>query len=350
MDQQFRQFCCGEIVHCLVGRHVLPTKLADHDRNMKLISQSEWQAMAKTHRQRARCWTEPARRRHAAGVPHPIEDFLFTYYPFSFSKLEQWHPGIGWALESDAASPLPHPYHRAPYQRHENQVIADPRTLNEKARARMVWTRELLDQTAKRSANFSCHGLHEWAMVYRGSRVRHQESTPLRLSQTEVDQLVESLPICCSHFDAVRFFHPQAIPLNHLQPSLLERPSFEQPACLHANMDLYKWAAKSMPWVGSELLLDCFELAMELRELDMRASPYDLSEYDLEPVCIENAEGRRKYEQIQRQLADRAALLRQQLLRQLDLTLILPPAGKFEDIEGWNIGDSGFSSTHAIRA
>ena len=41
-------------------------------------------------------------------------------------------------------------------------------------------------------------------------------------------------------------------------------------------MDLYKWAYKLGPLVESELVMDCLELAADARELDMRASPYDL--------------------------------------------------------------------------
>ena len=42
-------------------------------------------------------------------------------------------------------------------------------------------------------------------------------------------------------------------------------------------MDLYKWCYKLGPLIESELLMDCLELAADARELDMRASPYDLS-------------------------------------------------------------------------
>jgi hypothetical protein len=69
-----------------------------------------------------------------------------------------------------------------------------------------------------------------------------------------------------------------------------------------------------MPRIGSELLLDCFELAMELRDLDMRASPYDLTAWGREPVRIETAEGRRSYESEQRRLAEKAAPLREKLM------------------------------------
>lgn len=80
-------------------------------------------------------------------------------------------------------------------------------------------------------------------------------------------------------------------------------------------MDLYKWAAKSMPWIGSELLLEAFRLASQLRDLDMRASPYDLSAWNVAPIKIEHPEGRREYEAEQRRLASLARDLRQKLIR-----------------------------------
>ncbi|NIP97292.1 MAG: 3-methyladenine DNA glycosylase, partial [Akkermansiaceae bacterium] len=58
-----------------------------------------------------------------------------------------------------------------------------------------------------------------------------------------------------------------------MQPDLWSREANEQPGCIHANMDLYKWTAKALPWAGSDLLWDCFELALRAREVDMRASP-----------------------------------------------------------------------------
>ena len=190
-----------------------------------------------------------------------------------------------------------------------------------KERERLRWIGELLAATRNRAPNFACHGLHEWAMVYGGKIVRHEKTLALRLPQGQINAVVESRPICCSHHDAFRFFAAEARPLNRLQPDLDGRISMEQPGCLHANMDLYKWAAKSMPWVGSELLLDCFELALELRELDMRASPYDLTGWGREPVRIETAEGRRLYEDEQKQLAAKALPLRERLIGALRRTL-----------------------------
>ena len=159
-------------------------------------------------------------------------------------------------------------------------------------------------------------------MVYRGQEIRHEQTTRLRLSQAEVDQLVESRPLSCTHFDAFRFFADEAQPLNILQPTLSGRPQQEQPACIHANMDLYKWAYKCMPWIGSELLADCFELALQARTIDMRASPYDLSSWPGHPpIRIETSAGRAEYEREQRRIAERAEPLRQRLVAAIERIL-----------------------------
>jgi hypothetical protein len=281
-----------------------------------VLDAPDWRSRAAAHRARAERWTLPARRRRGCREPHPVEDFLFTYYPFPFAKLEEWHPPAGVALKS--VEPLPHCWTRPPYRRVDDVVIADPAALPDKQRARLHWLRELLVATRDRPPIPACHGLHEWAMVYRGAAVRHAGIAPLRLPQQDIDALVESRPIRCSHFDAFRFFTPPARPLNKLQPTREAAPDFEQRGCLHANMDLYKWAFKLAPFTPSELVADCFELARDIRELDMRASPYDLASLGFPPVRIETTEGRAHYEQHQRAFAARSEPLRARLLAVCD--------------------------------
>ncbi len=69
----------------------------------------------------------------------------------------------------------------------------------------------------------------------------------------------------------------------------------------------------------TELVADCFELAREIRELDMRASPYDLSALGVQPVRIETPEGKQEYVAAQRAFATRAAALREQLIKSCDV-------------------------------
>ena len=285
-----------------------------------------WQERMRAHFEKARAHTLPARARRDRGIAHPVDDFLFQYYPYSFSFLESWQPGAGVVLEwNDALEPriLKGRFHSV----RDGILFLDAAVLSEKEINRLSWIRDLLASTHGRAPHFGCHGLHEWAMVYRGNEVRHEKTTRLRLPQAEIDALVRARPIICSHYDAFRFFDQEARPMNKLQPTLQDRQLLEQPGCVHANMDLYKWAAKAMPWTGSELLLECFELATELRDLDMRASPYDLTEWNRPPVKIETSEGRREYETEQKRLAEQAAPLRKRLIDVLDLTLALPNPG-----------------------
>jgi hypothetical protein len=99
----------------------------------------------------------------------------------------------------------------------------------------------------------------------------------------------------------------------------------EQPGCLHAGMDVYKWCFKLAPLVPSALTLEAFDLAREIRVLDMQASPYDLVDLGLQPVRIETPEGRAEYVARQRAFSERSNALRQRLLAVLEA--VLTPAG-----------------------
>jgi hypothetical protein len=66
--------------------------------------------------------------------------------------------------------------------------------------------------------------------------------------------------------------------------------------------------------VPSALVADCFELALAIRELDMKASPYDLSALGYEPVRIESPAGRAEYARLQADFAERSKPLRDRLI------------------------------------
>lgn len=243
-------------------------------------------------------YVEPHLERRRRGVRHPVHDFLFTYYSFRPAQLLHW---------SEGSATLP----------------ADKRLLVETLL-------RLLRATAGRSANYGCFGLHEWAMVYRAASsggTRHPQ--PLRLGAAATDEVVESHRIACSHFDAYRFFTPDAVGRNTLRPGRDDRADFEQPGCLHGNMDLYgKVAVRLSPLIPSELIADAFELAWDIRILDIRAAPYDLTGITLDPtgepwtpITIETAEGKQEYAAAQRALAERAAPIRQRLIQECERLL-----------------------------
>jgi hypothetical protein len=86
-------------------------------------------------------------------------------------------------------------------------------------------------------------------------------------------------------------------------------------------LSLYKWAYKLAPATPAELVADCFALAVEVRELDMRASPYDLAALGYPPVRIETPAGRAEYARAQAGFAERAAPLRDRLVAVCDAML-----------------------------
>ncbi|MEZ5275223.1 MAG: 3-methyladenine DNA glycosylase [Opitutaceae bacterium] len=278
---------------------------------------NEWQAREQAHLERVGALIGAHQRRRARHEIHPVHDFLFDYYSIRPGRLRQWHPGIGVVLQGPGTERF---LQRRGYQQTHDGVAALPGS-NAPGRLEAVrWIRSLLQACVSRPPQYACFGLHEWAMVYRSPDRRHA-AVPLRLSEEEIARVVETGPICCSHFDAFRFFTPEARPLNRIQPGPDDRIVHEQRGCLHVNMDLFKWTGKLLPWSSSELLLDTLALAFRIREIDMRASPYDLSQYDYEPIRIETPGGRLAYETHQRAFAEQALPLRRRLIDVCDAVL-----------------------------
>jgi hypothetical protein len=288
---------------------------------LTILTAVEWQERIAAHEMRVERWAAPHRERRGRGETHPVHDFLFTYYSQGPARLRRWHPGVGAALAPSAEGPPPHAAWRW-YRTDDDGVVAlDSAAYLADRGTTVEFIRGLLAATAGRPAFTGCFGLHEWAMVYRADERRH--TLPLRLGQAGTDAVVEAHPVRCTHFDAFRFFTPSAAPLNRLQPTRATQPELEQPGCLHATMDLYKWAYKLSPATPGELLVDCLELAVDVRELDMRASPYDLREHGYAPVAIETPAGKAEYAAAQRAFAYRGGALRRRLI---DICDALPPA------------------------
>jgi hypothetical protein len=176
---------------------------------------------------------------------------------------------------------------------------------------------EIMRNTQVQKPQFGCFGMHEWAMVYRiqPDEVRH-ENYPLRLTPQHIEDVVNEVGLRCTHFDAFRFFTHDAIPLNVIAPTRASQAADEQPGCVHASMDLYKYAMWAGPYLASELVADCFEFARTARTLDMRASPYDLASLGYEPIAMETVDGRAEYVRAQRSLMEDAAPLRDRLMHE----------------------------------
>ena len=278
------------------------------------LAPADWRAREAAHRARADELTAGHRARAARGEKHPVEDFLFTYYSYKPSVLRRWHPGAGVELTDAAAT------ERADWRWYgpgvePDSLVVDAAGFRAEKELLVTGVERILRATAGRGGAFGCFGLHEWAMVYRQREHRHP--VPLRLGQDGTDAVVEAHELRCTHFDAFRFFTPEAVPRNRQTPTRESQPALEQPGCLHAGMDLYKWAVKLGPLVAGEVLLDAFELARDIRVLDMQASPYDLVDHGYEPVPIETAEGKAEYVRRQREFAVRGEDVRTRLLASL---------------------------------
>ncbi|MFJ3957018.1 3-methyladenine DNA glycosylase [Arthrobacter sp. NPDC090010] len=302
-----------------------------------VLSQDAWLPLAQAHAARVDRYAVPFLQRRHTGRKHPVEDFLFTYYTHKPGQLRRWHPGAGTVLTGPSAEErLGWKHYRALDETERTELHLEPGlpavTVDTEAfladrREAVDFARIILGGTLARPAQFGCFGLHEWAMVYRQEKfqLRHEYLT-LRLGGGGTDQVVEEHRIRCSHFDAFRFYTPDAVPLNELQPTRSTQRELEQPGCLHANMDVYKWAYKLSPLLPSEFLMDCFELSYRIRAMDMQASPYELSDWGYPAIRIETTEGKAEYVAHQREFSHQSQELRERFLGLLDTSL--PRAGE----------------------
>ena len=279
------------------------------------LTEREWRERAAAHAARVTPWIRPRLERRRRGLSHPVDDFLFDYYSWRPGQLARWHPGAGLLLTGDVTEFRGLRGYRVDDVGARVDIASMPVDV-------LRTTLRLLEATEARAPSFGCFGRHEWAMVYRQApdEIRHA-AWPLRLSPEDIAAVVESTPLRCTHFDAFRFYTAQARPLNVVQPTREAQADLEQPGCLHATMDLYKWCFRSYPAVGSDLTADCFALAREVRAVDMRASPYDFQELGYAPIPIETSEGRAEYVEHQRDFAARGALLRRRLLEDIRAAL-----------------------------
>lgn len=280
----------------------------------RVLSAERWQSEATAHAARIDSLIGPYLAARRRGEKHPVIDFLFTYYNTRPAQLRRWHPGYGVAL-----APVPGragtdgyltlgDYHATS----DGTVTVTDHALLRR-RDLLLAVTDLLAATASRPARFGCFGLHEWAMVYRTPQPRHT-AVPLRLGAAATDAVVESMPLRCTHYDAFRFFTPAARPRNAATLDRAGQRDHEQPGCLHATMDLYRHSLKLAPLLPGDLLADAFELALDARTLDMRASPYDLSALGYTAVTVETPDGRAEYVRVQTTLAERGAHVRRRLL------------------------------------
>ena len=268
-----------------------------------------WPAERAAHLARVTPWAEERTARMARGQKHPIYDFLFEYYSFRPAHLLRWTPGFGVVLEGATRADV----QWSEFTLTDTGLLLPANAFPAHRLSYLEWAANYLGAVLAREPSFACLGLHEWAMVYRDPNVRHPY-VPLRLSREETNAVVDSQPLRCTHYDAFRFFTPAAVPLNRWALARVTTSEHDQPGCIHANMDLYKFAYKIAPFCPSSVVADAFEVARFAREIDMRASPYDLSGYGFEPIQIETRAGREEYVELQREVSLRAQPVRARVL------------------------------------
>ena len=279
-------------------------------RPSKTLTAQDWQERKLRHENRVDELTADYLEARSHHKKQPVMDFLFEYFQFRPSALRRWSPGFDVALEFTSESELP-PLREMVIR--DGHAWLDLNQFPTKRLNSVRWMLQLLKNSQEKRPSFGCFGMHEWAMVYKTDAIRHAQ-LGLRMEPEELAAFVESRPLVCTHFDAFRFFTPEAVPLNKFQLSRETFADTEQPGCIHSNMDLYKWAYKLYPWISSDLLLEAFELAVEARTIDMQASPYDLAADGLPPIKIETEAGRAEYLEAQHTIYEKGLPIRQKLI------------------------------------
>lgn len=278
--------------------------------NINHLSVAQWTEFKQIHETKLSEILNPYLEKRSRQFKDPVLDFLFEYYAFRPSHLKRWSPGIGVALELGSEDDLPEV---SELIIEDNIARLDPNLFPEKRKRSLKWTLDLLKQTRIKKPFFGCFGMHEWAMVYRADDIRHDQ-IPFRLSDEEIAEFVESRPLLCTHFDAFRFFTEKARPMNRHELNRNTFMDMEQPGCVHTNMDLYKWTFKLYPWISSEVIREAFFNAVETRKVDMQASPYDATEFGLDPIKIETESGRAEYLERQMEIYEKSRPIRERVI------------------------------------
>ena len=291
------------------------------------MSEAEWRGRAAAHRDRVRRWTGPHRERRRRGEPHPVHDFLFTYYSLRPGAAGRWHPGSGRGAAPGGTMPRAGagtPPRRRP-------VRLDPAALPAGRGDTVGFVRGLLAATAARPPQLGCFGLHEWAMVYRDRRdpARHgaaaagpgrhrrrasrRTGSTARTSTRSGSSPGRPRPRNAAAADPGRPAGAGAAGLPARRHGPLQVGLQAEPGDARRS-----WSPTASRWPST------------IRELDMRATPYDLAALGYAPVAIETPEGKAEYVAAQRGFAARAAPLRARLLA-LCTTLPAAPVATITD-------------------
>ena len=289
--------------------------------SMRSVTASSVREAASLHRAFLRRFLYPLQDVSEKDMLHSVNknaiyNFLHTYYRFSTNTLMLYSVGQSLPFQLNDEEEDLKLLHPTFLRRRGTSYVYEmvPGELPRARLAELIRYREVLRGTINNSPKFNCFGLHEWAMLYSGGegsapRERHQKHASLRVSQAVVDDVVEGSSLKCTHFDAFRFFHSNAQPMNSPSPLTRQNQALnEQAGCIHSHMDLFKYAYTLYPLVSSDILQRALYLALRARTMDMAASPYEVSALvdEANKVCapeervrsfyaVESAEGRKLY-------------------------------------------------------
>ena len=206
-----------------------------------LLAADAWLHREAAHQQRVRRYADPYLARRSAGRKHPVEDFLFTYYTQKPGQLLRWHPGAGVVLSGpDAAERTGWKYYRtlddgelaaaglpagtAAVTFDRGSFLADRREAV--AVRRRSSCAAPLPGPPSSAASGCTNG--PWSTARTNSSCA-TNTCSCGSAPAGTDQVVEDNRIRCSHFDAFRFYTPDAIPLNSSTPSRENQRTMEQP-------------------------------------------------------------------------------------------------------------------------
>ena len=257
---------------------------------VEILSSETWRARADAHAERVDVWVQPHLERRRQGGKHPVHDFLFTYYSQSPTALRRWHPG-GYGVAGRARVRRPQGLLGGPAVRRPsppNDSSATAGDLRDPPAAR---------RDRGRAPTLGCFGLHEWAMDPPDRPTagrRGGQRDPARLA---------AAPRGGWHRRGRgeppnRLLALRRVPLLHASPRPEHLPARPRgPARLRAAGLLPRRDGSLQARLPTDAAgrlgagRGRFALAWDIRDLDMRASPYDFSDLGFEPVRIENTGG-----------------------------------------------------------
>jgi hypothetical protein len=236
----------------------------------KRILKQNWIETARCEQVRIRSLLSPATIYQDRN--HPIYNFIFIYFFFNQKILFQYSPGMNVEIEMESdieqlasLNLVPELQPIDPHSSHYFHISFQQKKITKKFLQR---TLTLLKSVESKLPSFWCFGLHEWAMLYHSSQLPSStpkpssslfQSLPLRVTAQQIESLINPsssstqpspLPrLRCTHFDAIRFFTPSSLPLNAITPTPTRKTvhQFDQPGCVHVNMDLFKYGICLLP-------------------------------------------------------------------------------------------------------